>query len=189
MQPGQVFLFNLHWKSQNLDFVKDGFNLYGWNACALSCPFLALQRGGDRGRRGRRPGFSGPGDRGAPPNGELLPPRDGRFGPRGGERFEQGPGGREEEQRFERGGREEEARFDRGAPEHSPPTHEFPPMGAGGPPFEGGGPQGGRFEGGPMEPPMFDHFNGPPLRGLPGGLFVPDMPGPPQVLMPVPGAG
>ena len=49
--------------------------------------------------------------------------------------------------------------------------------------------QGGPFEGGPMEPPMFDHFNGPPLRGLPGGLFVPDMPGPPQVLMPVPGAG
>jgi len=36
---------------------------------------------------------------------------------------------------------------------------------------------------------MFDHFNGPPMRGLPGGLFVPDMPGPPQVLMPVPGAG
>ncbi|KAG0576174.1 hypothetical protein KC19_5G060800 [Ceratodon purpureus] len=150
------------------------------------------QRDGDRGRRGGRfsgPG-GGPGNRGGsdwPP--ADHPPRDGRFGPRNGERFEQGSGPREEEQRFERGGRDEKARFDRGGPEHTPPPRDYP-LGAGGPPFEGGGPaQGGPFEGGPMEPPMFDHFNGPPLRGLPGGLFVPDMPGPPQVLMPVPGAG
>ncbi|CAK9262239.1 unnamed protein product [Sphagnum jensenii] len=102
----------------------------------------------------------------------------------------QGPGVRDDEPRFDRGGREEEPRFDRGAPEHSPGSHDFPPLGGGAPPYEGGGqPQAGPFEGDPLGAPMFDHFNGPPMRGLPGGLFVPDMPGPPQVLMPVPGAG
>ncbi|CAM6030890.1 unnamed protein product [Sphagnum balticum] len=91
---------------------------------------------------------------------------------------------------FDRGGREEEPQFDRGAPEHSPGPHDFPPLGGGAPPYKGGGqPQAGPFEGDPLGAPMFDHFNGPPMRGLPGGLFVPDMPGPPQVLMPVPGAG
>jgi hypothetical protein len=156
------------------------------------------QRDGDRSRRGghRQAGFpgasGGPGSRaGSEWAPSEHPPRDGRFGPRNGERFEQGTGNRDDEQqRFERGGgRDDKARFDRGGPEHTPPPRDYP-LGAGGPPFEGGGPaQGGPFEGGPMEPPMFDHFNGPPLRGLPGGLFVPDMPGPPQVLMPVPGAG
>ncbi|CAK9864738.1 unnamed protein product [Sphagnum jensenii] len=98
--------------------------------------------------------------------------------------------GQDDEPRFDRGGREEEPRFDRGAPEHSPGSHDFPPLGGGAPPYEGGGqPQAGPFEGDPLGAPMFDHFNGPPMRGLPGGLFVPDMPGPPQVLMPVPGAG
>ncbi|CAM6034641.1 unnamed protein product [Sphagnum compactum] len=102
----------------------------------------------------------------------------------------QGPGVRDDEPRFDRGGREEEPRFDRGAPEHSPGPHDFPPLGGGAPPYEGGGqPQAGPFEGDPLGAPRFDHFNGPPMRGLPGGLFVPDMPGPPQVLMPVPGAG
>nr|XP_024398983.1 serrate RNA effector molecule-like isoform X3 [Physcomitrium patens] len=151
------------------------------------------QRDDDRGRRGLRPGLSGP--IGGPGNraGPDWPPsdhpsRDGRFGPRNGDRYDQGPGAREE-QRFERGTRDEKGRFDRGGLELTPPPRDYP-LGAGGPPFEGGGPaQGGPFEGGPMEPPMFDHFNGPPVRGLPGGLFVPDMPGPPQVLMPVPGAG
>ncbi|CAK9204840.1 unnamed protein product [Sphagnum troendelagicum] len=102
----------------------------------------------------------------------------------------QGPGVRDDEPRFDRGGHEEEPRFDRGAPEHSPGSHDFPPLGGSAPPYEGGGqPQAGPFEGDPLGAPMFDHFNGPPMRGLPGGLFVPDMPGPPQVLMPVPGAG
>lgn len=159
---------------------------------------LPWQRDGDRSRRGghRQAGFpgasGGPGSRaGSEWAPTEHPPRDGRFGPRNGERFEQGTGNREDEQqRFEwGGGRDDKARFDRGGPEHTPPPRDYP-LGAGGPPFEGGGPaQGGPYEGGPMEPPMFDHFNGPPLRGLPGGLFVPDMPGPPQVLMPVPGAG
>jgi hypothetical protein len=64
-------------------------------------------------------------------------------------------------------------------------------LGGGIPPYEGGGqPQGGgHFDGDSLDAPMFDRFNGPPMHGLPGGLFVPDMPGPPQVLMPVPGAG
>ncbi|CAK9208111.1 unnamed protein product [Sphagnum troendelagicum] len=102
----------------------------------------------------------------------------------------QGPGVREEEPRFDRGGREEEPRFDRGGPEHSPGPRDFPPLGGGIPPYEGGGqPQAGHFDGDSMDAPMFDRFNGPPMHGLPGGLFVPDMPGPPQVLMPVPGAG
>jgi hypothetical protein len=157
-----------------------------------------IQRG-DQGRRGRRPGFSGPSPGGSvdllpldriPPNTVVLPPRDSRFGPRDGGHFHQGPGVRDDEPRFDRGGREEEPQFDRGAPEHSPGSHDFPPLGGGAPPYEGGGqPQAGPFEGDPLGAPMFDHFNGPPMRGLPGGLFVPDMPGPPQVLMPVPGAG
>ncbi|KAL3699570.1 hypothetical protein R1sor_017592 [Riccia sorocarpa] len=102
-------------------------------------------------------------------------------GPRdGGERFDRG-GGREME-RPDRVGHDEEQRFDRGG-DHSPQTRDFATMGAG-PPFDGG--PAGPFEGGPSDTPMFDPFSGPPMRGPPFGS---DIPPPPPVLMPVPGAG
>lgn len=101
---------------------------------------------------------------------------------RDSERFERSAG--RENERFDRSGIDEE-RFDRGS-EQSPTNRDFaPPMGA--PVHEGmGGPQG-TFDGGSNDPPMFDGFPGPPLRGPPS--YGSDMPPPPPVLMPVPGAG
>ncbi|KAG6548390.1 hypothetical protein Mapa_010169 [Marchantia paleacea] len=111
----------------------------------------------------------------------ALPPAGSSRGPRDGvERFDRG-GGRENE-RSDRVGHEEEQRYDRGG-DHSPPSRDFATMG-GGAAFDGG--PAGPFEGGPSDTPMFDPFSGPPLRGPPFGS---DIPPPPPVLMPVPGAG
>ncbi|BBM99694.1 protein MpSE [Marchantia polymorpha subsp. ruderalis] len=111
----------------------------------------------------------------------ALPLAGSSRGPRDGvERFDRG-GGRENE-RSDRVGHEEEQRYDRGG-DHSPPSRDFATMG-GGAAFDGG--PAGPFEGGPSDTPMFDPFSGPPLRGPPFGS---DIPPPPPVLMPVPGAG
>ncbi|CAM6082620.1 unnamed protein product [Calypogeia fissa] len=99
----------------------------------------------------------------------------------GGDRFERG--GVRENERSDRIGHEEEQRFDRGG-ERSPSRGDFATGLGGGPPYDGGPP--GPFEGGPSDTQMFDPFSGPPLRGPPFGS---DIPPPPPVLMPVPGAG
>ncbi|KAJ7298292.1 hypothetical protein O6H91_09G000300 [Diphasiastrum complanatum] len=138
----------------------------------------------DRGRKRRGlPGSSagGPGssaDRPMPDRGfaDLGPSGMGRGPLHDGDRLERGLVRHE---RLEKMSRDEEM-FDR--VDRSPGRDKGPPSSGPGPSYGG---VSGPPEGGPMEPPMFDPFSGPAMRGPP---FVSDLP-PPPVLMPVPGAG
>jgi len=75
------------------------------------------------------------------------------------------------------------------APQHSSPPQIFPILGNVRPNISQRRHVGNCFERLPMDPFMFNHFNGQPLLGLSNNMYMHDIHCPPQVLMPVPGAG
>nr|XP_024389259.1 serrate RNA effector molecule-like isoform X1 [Physcomitrium patens]XP_024389260.1 serrate RNA effector molecule-like isoform X1 [Physcomitrium patens] len=154
------------------------------------------QNSGGKSREHRRPSIFGPSiddvvdqknsDKQRPST-EVHQSRDTKFIPRTDEVFEECSKVRDDEQ-FERDGLEK-SQFYREKSEHSSPPRVFLPLRTARPSLFGGRHLGSCFERVSMEPLMFDHFSDSPFHGLPGDLIVPDIPCPPQVLMPVPGAG
>lgn len=75
------------------------------------------------------------------------------------------------------------------APKHSPVPQFFHGIGSARPCLPPKRQLGGCFEHLPIDPFMFDHFNGPPLQGIADNMYMPNISRPPEVLMPIPGAG